>query len=76
MTPYISPLTFKIVETFNIDSQFNWDREQVHSTCSSQNTDDMRQEAGADIRLRKGYKCEEDLQQQVWMFTPPLPIVN
>ena len=75
-TPYISPLTFKIVETFNIDSQVNWDREQVHSTCSSQNTDDMRQEAGAEIRLRKGYKCEEDLQQQVWMYTPPLPIVN
>ena len=75
-TPYISPLTFKIFETFNIDSQGNWDREQVHSTCSSQNTDDMRQKAEANIRPRKGYKCEEDLQQQVWMFTSPLPIVK
>ena len=70
-TPLISPLTFKIFETFNINSQVTWDREQVHSTCSSQNTDDIG--LGLHSRPRKGYKCEEDLQQHVRNVHPALP---
>jgi len=45
--------------------------EQVHSTCSSQNTDDMG--LGRQSRPRKGYKYEEDLQQHVWNVHPALP---
>jgi len=56
-----------------MDSQINWDREQDHITCSSQNTVDIEQERI--FCLRKGYKCEK-IYSKFGIFAPPCHIVN